>query len=149
MLPFVTILLVWCHLSSVVVEPHTSNHSYASNTTMATHTSHQIEIIKWPSESHPSRHNGIAAVIAGQRPQHLTQWYNEGMAGLIMVHILNHNGLQHLHSDGNLRSGIGWEDISYSQRLLPVTLQPRVHPWCIHCRSTLPQGRSPEGTSAA
>ena len=93
--PFVTILLVWCHLSSVVVEPHTSNHSYASNTTMATHTSHQVEIIKWPSESHPSRHNGIAAVIAGQRPQHLLEWYNEDMDGPFMALRLNYNVDKH------------------------------------------------------
>ena len=150
MSPSVAIFLVLCHLS-MVVQPHTSN------TAMATYTSYQLKILKWPPEvGHSFNHNGTAAVVAGQRypradirPQNLPQWYSEDMDGLIMAHILNYNGLQHLHSDGNLRIGDGWKDIDSGQQQTTDILRQRVLPWCLQCRSPLPQGRSPEGTSDA
>ena len=137
MSPSVAIFLVLCHLS-VVVQPHTSN------TAMASYTSYQLKILKWPPEvGHSFNHNGTAAVVTGHRypradvhPQYLPQWYSEDMDGLIMARILNYNVDKH----GLQR----WEDIGSSQQLIPDILQQRVHPWCLHCRSKLPPGRSPE-----
>ena len=138
----VILFLVLSHLS-VVVQPHTFN------TVMATHTSGQLKILRWPPEAGDSfNHHGTSAGATDQRyptdarPHHLPM-------ALRLNYNVDKHGLRPLYSGANLRTGDGWKDIDSGQQQITDILRQRVLPWCLQCRSPLPPGRSPEGTSAA